>query len=165
MSRRAWFVILVIGAVAALLLSRALGGRPSDEDRIRAMLHDAARAAEEKRVGDAVQGLSERFEGHGLDKLGAKQLVAFHVLRGTWVSVTLAGEKVEVQGDRARAVVDVVMSRSGKGKPLAELLPETVTVHRFDLRLAREADGWKVTTAAWRRVSLEEAAAGPELAP
>jgi hypothetical protein len=30
--------------------------------------------------------VSEGFEGQGLDKRAAKQLVAAHVLRGTWVS-------------------------------------------------------------------------------
>jgi hypothetical protein len=156
-------VVLLLGAFAAVII--ATRTRPGDADRIRSMFQDAARAAEEHRIDDVVRGLSERFAGHGLDKGGARRLVALHVLRGSWVSVTVAGERVLVEGDRARAAVDVVMSRSGKGTPLAELLPETASVHRFELHLARERDGWKVTEARWRRASLAEAAAGPELAP
>lgn len=163
MSRRfGWSLVVVAAAVVALLLSRWRSDRPSDDEQIRTMIHDAARAADEKRVDDVVRGLSDRFEGQGLDRRGAKQLVAHHVLRGSWVSATVAGEQVAVEGDRARAVVDVVLSRSGRGTAASELLPEAASVHRFDLRLAREAGEWKVTSAAWRRISLEEAAAGPE---
>jgi hypothetical protein len=149
-----------------VLLPRLLRHQPTDEERIRALFDDAARAAEEKRIGDAVQGVSERFEGEGgLDKAGVRRLVAAHVLRGTWVSVTVSGAKVSVQGDAARAVVDVIMSRSSKGRALADLLPEQATVHRFQLGLQREESGWRVVTASWRSISVQEAIAGPELPP
>jgi hypothetical protein len=165
-SRRVFLLLfLLVVAAGALLVPRFFRHPPTDEEQILAIFGDAARASEEKRIGDAVQGVSEHFEGEGLDKRGVKQLVAGHVFRGTWVSVTIAGATVEVQGDTARATVDVVMSRSGKGKPLAELLPEQATAHRFKCRLAREPEGWRVTTASWRPLSLEEAVAGPELPP
>jgi hypothetical protein len=112
-----------------------------------------------------VQAVSERFQGEGLDKRGVKQLLAAHVLRGTWVSVTITAAKVEVEGDAARAVVDVLMSRSGKGKPLTALLPEEATVHRISSRLEREEGSWRITAADWRPISLEEAMAGPEPSP
>jgi hypothetical protein len=154
-------LVLVLAALGAVLAVRACGGPPTDEERIRGLLADAARAAEDKRIGDVVRDVSERFAGQGLDKRGVKQLVALHVLRGAWVAVTISGERLEVRGDRARAVVDVVMLRSGKGRPLSELLPEQATVHRFDLHLAREEEGWKVTGGAWRPITLEEASRGP----
>jgi hypothetical protein len=153
--------LLALLALAAFLAFRALQPAPSDEGRIRALLDDAATAAEERRIGDVVQGVSERFEGSGLDRDGVRRLVAAHVLRGTWVSVAITGERIEVRGDDARALVDVLLSRSGKGTPLAQLMPEQATVHRFALRLERERDGWRVVAAAWRRISLEDAAAGP----
>ena len=149
-----------LGAVASLRLLRQ---PPSDEEQIRAVLADAARAAEEKRIGDVVRDVSERFRGEGLDRREVKQLVAAHVLRGTWVSVTIAGAKIDIRGELARAACDVVLSRSGKGTPLAALLPEQASVHRFLLDLAREEGKWKVVGARWRPVTLEEAVAGPEL--
>jgi hypothetical protein len=111
-----------------------------------------------------VADLSERFEGEGLDRQGAKRVVAFHVLRGSWVSVAITGARVAAEGDAARAAVDVLLSRGGKGQRLADLLPEQASVHRFQLALAREPGGWKVVRARWRPVTLEDAAAGPELA-
>ncbi len=164
MSRRAFLLAaalaVALGAAAlALWLGRA---RPSDEERVRALFDDAARAAEERRVGDAVAGVSDRFRGHGLDRDGVKRLVAFHVLRGEWVSVSIAGARIVVEGDRARAGVDAVLARgSGKGKALAALLPGEASAHRFACLLEREADGWRIVEAEWRRVGLAEALEGP----
>ncbi len=163
MSRRALAV-----AVAALAAALVLGlWRPwreplSDEERIGALFLSAARAVEEKRVGDAVEGVSERYRGEGLDRRGLKQLVAAQVLRGEWVSVTVAGTRVKLQGDAAEAVVDVVLARSGRGARLADLLPEQASASRLDCRLEREQGQWRVVSAARRPISLAEALAGPE---
>jgi hypothetical protein len=170
MSRRTVAIAAVaIAAVAvALAAVRLLGGEePTDEQRIRALFEDAARAAEERRVGDAVVGVSERFRGGGLDKRGVKQLIAFHVLRGEWVAVSVAGARVAVEGARARAAVDAVLARgSARGKSLAALLPGEASAHRFDCALEREEDGWRVVEARWRPVDIADAIAGPpELPP
>jgi hypothetical protein len=168
MSRRSLAAAAVVVAAVAIAAARLLGGEErTDEERIRALFEDAARAAEEKRVGDAVEGVSERFRGAGLDKRGVRQLVAFHVLRGEWVSVSVAGARGAVEGARARAAVDAVLARgSAKGKSLAALLPGEASAHRFECALEREEDGWRVVEARWRPVDLAEALAGPpELSP
>jgi hypothetical protein len=163
MSRRSLAVAAAVIAIVAVAAVRLLAREErTDEQLIQALLEDAARAAEEKRVGDAVEGVSERFQGSGLDKRGVKQLVAFHVLRGQWVSVSVAGARVRVEGARARASVDAVLARaSGKGKSLAALLPGEASAHRFDLALEREDDGWRVVEASWRPVPVGDAIAGP----
>jgi hypothetical protein len=157
-------------AVALALLAAAAGWAmfrwlaappPSDEEKIRSLFLDAARAVEEKRVSDAVRAVSERFEGDGLDKRSVKQIIALHVLRGEWVSVTVAGVRPQVDGDAASAVVDVVMARSGKGRSLADLLPAEASANRIECRLVRESGEWRVVSARRRPISLAEALAGP----
>jgi hypothetical protein len=156
-------VAAALVAAAAFAAWRLVGGEPpGDEEQIRALFEDAARAAAEKRVADAVEGVSERFRGEGLDRQGVKQLVAWHVLRGEWVSVSLAGARVRVDGGRARASVDAVLARgAGKGKALAALLPGEASAHRFDAALEREEGGWRIVAASWRPVQLADALAGP----
>ena len=95
MTRRTLFLAAAAAVLAGFLAWRLLAKPPrTDEERILALFDDAARAAQEKRVSDAVEGVSERFRGGGLDRQGVKQLVAFHVLRGEWVSVSVAGARV-----------------------------------------------------------------------
>jgi hypothetical protein len=164
MTRRTVLVAAAVStaAIAAVVALRLGREPPSDEARIRALFDDAARAAGEKRVGDAVDGVSERFRGGGLDRRGVKQLVAYHVLRGEWVSVSIAGARIAVAGDGARANVDAVLARgAAKGKALEALLPGEATAHRFACRLEREPDGWRIVEADWRTIGLSEALAGP----
>ena len=154
--------LLAVAAAAALVALRVGRAPPSDEERIRALFDDAARAAEERRVSDAVEGVSERFRGGGLDRRGVKQLVAFHVLRGEWVSVSVSGARIAVEGDSARATVDAVLARgAAKGKPLDALLPGEASAHRFECRLEREPEGWRIVEAEWRPIGLADALAGP----
>jgi hypothetical protein len=165
MARRTLPAVLALAVLAAAvgaLVALRRASPPPDEEVIRALFDDAARAAEERRVSDAVAGVSESFSGEGLDRRGVKQLVAFHVLRGDWVSVSIAGARVAVAGAAARANVDAVLARgSAKGKSLAALLPEEASAHRFSCALAREPEGWRVTEADWRPISLADALAGP----
>jgi hypothetical protein len=161
-SRRTAAVALAVAALVAAALAWRLRRPPeTDEDRIRALLEDAARAAEEKRVSDVVAGVSERFAAGGLDRHAAKQVVALQVLRGGWVSVSILEPRIRVDGDRARANVDAVLSRGAKGKALPALLPGEASVHRFALRLEREPEGWRILEASWRPVELADALAGP----
>jgi hypothetical protein len=164
MSRRAFLAAVaavLAGAVGVAVVRRLVARRPSDEERIKAIFLDAARAVEEKRIGDAVEGVSERFQGDGLGKREVKQLIAAQVLRGEWVSVTVAGVRVRAEGDSAEATADVVMARSGKGKSIADLLPAEATANRIESRLAREEGDWRVVSATRRPITLAEALAGP----
>lgn len=164
-TRRVAFAALAAVALAggALAVRRLAAPPPSDEALVRALLEEAARAAAEKRPGDAVLGVSERFRGPGgMDRDEARRLVAAVVLRGGWVSASIAGVALALDGDRGRANVDVVLARgAGAGKSLAALLPGEASVHRFALALEREPGGWRVVEAGWAPVELADAMAGP----
>ncbi len=162
MSRRTMAIAAALLALVAVFVVRRLAREPeTDEERIQGLFARAAVAAEERRVADVVEGVSDRFAEEGLDKQGLKRFVAGMVLRGEWVSVTIAGIAVTVEGDAARANVDVVTARSGKGKALADLVPQEASAQRIACRLEREPDGWRVVRASWSAVPLDEALAGP----
>jgi len=161
-------VLIIAAALGLLLLGALLGARllrppPTDAERIQALLASAAGAAEERKAGEVVRDVSERFAGEGLDRQGLRQFVTYQILRGQWVGVTIAGTRLEVEGDLARAAVDVVLARGGPGAGLADLLPAGGSVHRLQLRLEREAEGWKVVAARWRPVPVGQALDGPSL--
>jgi len=110
--------------------------------------------------------LSDRFnslgEGERATREEVKRLLAMELLRGQWVSVTISSARVVVDGTRARAHVDAVLGRAAdRSKGLAALLPGEASAHRFRLDLEEEGDTWRVVTASWRRISLEEALSGP----
>ena len=163
MSSRTIVLAALLAAGAAAIVWRLLdSGPPGDEARIRALFEEAARAAEARRPAEVVEALSDRFRGQGLDRQGVKQLVAWQVLRGEWVAVSIAGVAIAVDGDAARANVDAILSRAaGEGKALADLLPGEASAHRFACRLEREDGAWRVVSAEWRAIPVGEALAGP----
>lgn len=162
--KRRQLALIAASVVIAIVGVRWLGReRPTDEEQIRARFLGAARAAEEKQIGGVMEVVSERFSGRDLDKQGVKRLVAGMVLRGDWVAVSVAGVAVSVRGDVARANLDIVTARSGKGKAVADLLPQEAAAHRLTCRLEREDGDWRVVTAEWEQIPLGDALAGPPL--
>lgn len=164
-------LLLLLPALAAAAAGWWYLSRPApldDAQQIRALFEEATRAAEERRAGDVVACLAEDFRGRGgeglggaeVDKQEARRTVAALTLRGAWVAVKLAGVEVQVEGDSATARVVVVLSRGGAGKGLADLLPAEASAVRFDCRLARRPEGWRVVEAGWVEIPLAEALAG-----
>jgi hypothetical protein len=155
---------LVLLALAAL--GAAGCRRPkSDDALVRAIFERAAKAAEEKRPGDVVADVSERFRAGELDRDGVRRSAAGVLLRGGWTSASIAGATVKVEGDRASAIVDVLLAQAATAPSLANLGPGEASVHRFDVRLARAPEGWRVTGARWRPVELSDALGGPPEPP
>jgi hypothetical protein len=158
MTRRSLTVVAAAAAGAGIwvLVHRLTARVPPDDEQIRALFAEMVKAVGEKRVGDAVVGLSERFQGEGTDKRGVKQIILAHVMRGDWVSVTISDPQVEVHGDSADAAFDVVMARNVKGQGLAALLPSEATANRITCRLEREEGVWRVVTATRKELTLSE---------
>jgi plasmid stability protein len=154
------FVLGSLVALGALVAIRALREGPSDEDQIRALFEQAAKAVEEKRPGDAMAAVSERFQGEGMGHRELKQFITYQALRGSWNAVLPVAAKVKVTGDRAEAVVDAALVRGGKGEGIVARLPEAGDTWRIDASLERENDGWKVVSARWRRITAAEGLTG-----
>ena len=154
------FVLGSLVALGALVAFRALREGPTDEDQIRDLFEQAAKAVEEKRPGDAMAAVSERFRGQEMGYRELKQFITFQALRGSWNAVLPVAARVNVAGDRAEAVLDAVLVRGGQGGGIVARLPEAGDTWRIDAVLEREKDGWKVVSARWRRITAAEGLSG-----
>ena len=154
------FLLAVLAALGSLLVIRALRTGPTDEEAIQALLERASGAVEEKRPGDVMAAVSERFQGEGMGHHELKQFVTYQVLRGSWHAVVPVSVRVKVDGDRADATFDAALIRGGKGTGIAGRLPEAGDTWRIEAALEREKDGWKVVTARWRRIGAAEGCLG-----
>ena len=145
--------LAILGAVAAW---RALRPGPSDEERIRAIFDRASRAVEEKKPGEVMEAVSERFQGEGMGRRELQQFVTSNALRGSWNAVIPVATRVKVVADRAEASVDVALVRGARGEGIAGRLPEAGDTWRIEAALEREKEGWRVVSARWRRIGLAE---------
>ncbi len=159
--RRWAFIALALAAGLGLFFALRPSAPRTPEERIRAALEAAAKAAQERKVNEVVELLSARFQGQGWDERfgrdDARRFIAAELLRGQWVSVAITGVTPLVEGPRARATVHAVLSRSADGSKL----PGEASAHRFQLDLEEEEGEWRVVSATWRQIDLSEALSGP----
>ncbi|HET8733064.1 MAG TPA: hypothetical protein VFM45_04730 [Anaeromyxobacteraceae bacterium] len=154
------FLSVALVAAGGVLAWRAFRPGPTDEERIRALVDATARAVEERKPGDVMAGVSERFQADGMGHRELRQLVTYEVLRGSWNAVVPVATRVEVAGDRAEAVVDAALVRGARGPGVLGKLPESADTWRFEIALEREKEGWKVVSGRWRPVSAREGLTG-----
>ncbi len=157
--------LAIAAAVVALLGGgflawRALRPAPTDEEQIRALIDATARAVEAKRPGDAVAFVSERFRGQGMDRRELRQFITYNAMRGSWNAVVPVAVRVDVQGDRAEAVVDAALVQGARAEGIAAVLPANADTWRIEIALEREPEGFRVVTARWRPIGVAEGLMG-----
>ena len=151
---------VVVAVAGAALAWRALRPGPTDEEQIRGIIEATAKAVEEKRPGDAVAFVSERFRGQGMDRRELRQFITYNALRGSWNAVVPVAVRVDVQGDRAEAVVDAALLQGARVEGIAAALPANADTWRIEIALEREPEGFRVVTARWRPIGVAEGLLG-----
>jgi hypothetical protein len=152
--------------MSVLLLAAALWlvGCSSDEpltpeQEIAAFLNRFEEAAAARDVGATLEMISEEYsDTAGRDKTALKAIVLQYFLRNEAIFVQTRVRELEVADppDAARAGVVAALA----GAPIVdvgELETLNADLFRFDLVLAREADGqWRARSARWRRAHVGE---------
>ena len=142
MTLRSRDLLIVAGAIAVgvliWLFTRAPAKGP--EEQVRSLISQAIEDAEDGDVGDLMDVVSDRYQGQGGDRAGLRQYLTGMVLGGG-IDVKVLTQQVSVDGDVARAELDVVLVRGGlRGAAMGDAGARTVRVD-----LAREDGDWKVT--------------------
>jgi hypothetical protein len=119
-----------------------VGGKPSDEQRIAAILNDVHKGMEGKKVFKVLAHVSRAYQDmEGRDYDGVREYLA-SLMRGyRSIRITRTPPKILVQGDRARAVETfgtIAEPFEVQENPPINL-QGTVLVY-----LQREAEGWKI---------------------
>jgi ketosteroid isomerase-like protein len=123
---------------AALLLLACAADRP--EVKIRKAFAAAAKAVEAGDAGGAAEILDEGFQGpEGMNKAEAR-LFLLGWLRREQLGVTVLAQQIEVRGDQAVQVAELLLTaRSGSA-----LLPRESSRRTLQLRWRRAGQAWKV---------------------
>jgi hypothetical protein len=134
------FLILV--AVALALVS--CGKELTDEEKIEALIRDAAENAKAKDLRGVLQYVSEAYKDkQGNDRDQIKGLLFIYFKRYEKIGIFIRDIEVEVNGDSAAAVVKLIFTGG------AEIIPESGSGYILDLKLKREEGDWQVVRAGW----------------
>lgn len=136
---------------AALLLFPACH-KDTEEDKVRKVITDVQRSAEEKKVLAVLDHISRSYrDPQGYDRDGIKGLLAFYFFRHQKVSVYLPDIEIIVTGGTATAVFQAILTGRGTGESAGAVLPEALGAYHFEVLLRKEDGAWKVTSAKWER--------------
>jgi hypothetical protein len=145
--------ILAVGVGVAVLL---LWPRKQEDesDKIKAMVVEMARAAEEKDMGEVMAHISEKFRGpEGVNKQQMKGFLAAQVLQGTWMRVfALELEATVTTPTTASFKGKFVFGRAAAAK-LEDLARESeVGRYLIEAELEKEDGDWKFVSARHTRI-------------
>lgn len=131
--------------LAALLPALVACTAEPDETRIRNTIEAMAQAVENKERGEFMDAVGDDFTGQNgsYDRARAEQLLRVHLLRNRSINVLVSGIEIEVQGDRATARFDALLTGSD------HWIPERGQRYRFTTGWWRDGGDWQVINARW----------------
>ena len=122
--------------------------KDTEESKVRKVLAEVQRAAEEKKISRVLDHISKSYrDPQGNDYDGIKGILAFYFFRHQRVSVFIPNVDVAVTGSASQAVFQAVMNGRGTG---GDILPEALGVYNFEVHLSKEDGTWKITSARWK---------------
>ncbi len=149
---------LTIFVVIALLFLITFGGCPgapsSEEDRIREIIKEVAEKAEAKDIKSIKKHISRSYrDPRGNDYQGLSGLLLYHFFRAEKLSTYLTAIEVSVEGEKATAAVEAILTRGKEIKSLKDLIPEAASYYLFNLIFQKGGGKWLLISAEWKPVS------------
>jgi hypothetical protein len=143
----------IIFTVVCLLFLSPGCQRDTEQTKVRKIITDVQRAAEEKDIGTILGHLSRTYrDPQGYDYDGIKSLLLSYFFRHPKISVYLTNLDVMADGISARATFQAVLSASDKTGPVADVLPEALGIYAFNVVFSKESKEWRVVSSTWERL-------------
>jgi hypothetical protein len=134
----------------------------TEQDKVRKVITDIQKAAEEKNVKKIINNLSKTYmdpQGFNYDTI--KGLLLGYFFQHPKISAYITGLEISVDNTFAKAVFQVVLTGGGKTGSAADMVPESLGIYAFVVEMKKEPDGWKVASATWERVGDGKNKGGP----
>jgi len=132
----------------------------TEQDRVRKVITDIQKAAEEKEVKKILHNLSKTYsDPQGYTYETIKGLLLSYFFQHPKISAYITNLEISVETTVAKAVFQAVLTGSKTGSA-ADLIPESLGIYAFVVEMKKEPDGWKVTSATWERVGDTEKTEG-----
>lgn len=147
---------------SALLLAISLagcGGEPDDpEQRLRAVIAAAEEAVEARSAKRAAAFIAPDYrDARGASKRDITGLLLGYLHRHRNIHLFTRIEAIDIDAAQGTARVSLLVAMAASPMPSLEAARSLrADLHRFALEFADGADGWLLTSAAWRRVGLDE---------
>ena len=155
LSKRAVATLLLL--VGLFLLSGCGDDPLTPEEEVRQYLDSFEVAVEERSLSEIKELIAEGYRDEsGRVRREIVRIAAGYLLRNKSIHLLTQVDRIDIlDEERARASLFVAMA----GSPIASadyLLSLRADLHWFDIELQRQEEGWRLTSAKWRRAQTQD---------
>jgi ketosteroid isomerase-like protein len=144
-------ILFIFGIIIAVLGCH----RETEQDKVKKVITDIQKAAEEKDVKKIMNNLSKTYsDPQGFNYETIKRPLLGYFLIYPKISVFINNLQISIENTSARAVFRTVLTSANKTGSPADLIPQSLGMYDFNVLLKKESDGWKVTSATWTHVEM-----------
>ncbi len=148
------FVMICLIFVVTIIVPGC--NKETEEDKVRKVITDIQKAAEEKDVKTIINNLDNTYNDvQGFNRETIKRLLLGYFLQHPKISVYINNLQISIEKTSAKALFQTILTSGNKTGSPTDVLPKSLGMYRFDVSLSKESDGWKVTSARWERVENE----------
>ncbi len=138
--------LVAVAIVAALAVGAWLSWpAPTEEDRVRAVVHAIVDAAESGDVGDVLAHVSENYRTGDAGKPELRALLTAQFLGRGPITVLPGDVAVDIDGERAHASFDALLAEGSRD--WKEVFPVKADGWHLEVSFAREGEDWRIVSA------------------
>lgn len=146
---------LPVFLVVAVFMSVVSCHKESDEDRVKKVITGIQFAGEKKDIGALMKNVSKDYsDPRGFNDEGIRALVFAYFLHYPKISVYINHMAITVHETGATAVLQAVLTSGDKTGAVTDLIPQSLGVWDFDVKLKKESNDWKVISATWKEAEF-----------
>ncbi len=127
------------------------------ENQVRKYIQAGSDAVEKRDVSDVKDLISEKYnDTHGNDRQMVLRMLTGYFLRNKNIHLLIDIQSIYFPDDQ-HAEVQLIAGMAGQSaSDFATLLDIRANVYKFDLRLIRDDDEWKLVNARWSIANRED---------
>ncbi|HUL01486.1 MAG TPA: hypothetical protein VLX29_11640 [Nitrospirota bacterium] len=138
-----------------IVLASTLGCyKESEQDKVKKIIINLQKAAEEKDIKKIVNSISETYnDPQGNNYESIKGLVLAYFYQYPKISMYIPSLDISVEDASSKATFQAVLTSRGAAESSPAVLPESLGMYAFDVSLKKESGDWKVVSAKWERIA------------
>jgi len=145
--------ICLLFLITMLLFIPPACQKKTEADKIRAVISDVQKSAEQKKIMTILGQVSKVYQDpQGNDYDAIKGILGFYFFRHQKVSVFIPDVDVLVTGPTATATFQALFAGRGSEEDTAKtFLPDAMSSYNFEVSFRQEDSAWKVVSARWEQ--------------
>ena len=130
--------------------------KETEEDKVRKIITDIQKSAEEKDTKNIINNLSESYNDlQGFNRDTVKGLLFAYFLRHPKISIYINNLKITIEDESSEVTFQAILTGGSKTGSVSDIVPKSLGVYNFSVSLKKESKGWKVISAKWEQVGEE----------